>query len=127
MTEPATPTMPRFEPKLPKLDIEALFAAQKANLVAVQEVQRILIEAAQAIAKAQYGWTMDLVASGESALRGQPANPEAFVAEFQSTAERTMAVARQSVDLAAAAQQRVAELVAQRAAANFDEMKALAA
>ena len=49
------------------------------------------------------------------------------VAEFQSTVEKTMAVARQSVDLAAAAQQRVAELVAQRAAANFDELKALAA
>jgi hypothetical protein len=93
----------------------------------MQEAQRILIEAAQAIAKAQYDWTMDLVASGESALRGQPAKPEAFVAEFQSTAEKTMAVARQSVDVAAAAQQRVAELVAQRAAANFDELKALAA
>jgi hypothetical protein len=69
-----------------------------------------------------------MVANGESALRGkQPAKPEAFVAGVQSTAEKTMAVAKQSVDLATAAQRRVAELVARRAAANFDELKSLAA
>jgi hypothetical protein len=128
MTEPATPTAPLTDLKLPKLDIDALFAAQKANLAVAQEAQNVLMEAAQAIAKAQYNWTMDLVASGENALRGkQPAKPEALVADMQSTAEKTMAVARQSVDLATAAQQRVAELVARRAAANLDELKSFAA
>jgi hypothetical protein len=128
MTKPATTTLPLAELKFPKLDIDALFAAQKANLAVVQEAQNVLIEAAQAIARAQYDWTMDMVANGESALRSkQPGKPEAFVADMQSTAERTMAVAKQSVDLATAAQQRVAELVAQRAAANLDELKSLAA
>jgi hypothetical protein len=128
MTKPTTPTTPFTKFKFPKLDIDALFAAQKANLAVLQEAQNVLIDAAQAIAKAQYDWTMDMVANGENALRGkQAAKPETFVADMQSTAERTVAVAKQSVDLAAAAQQRVAELVAQRAAANLDELKSLAA
>src|SRR5688572_13301270 len=113
MTKPATPTTPFTQFKFPKLDIDALFAAQKANLAVFQEAQNVLIDAAQAIAKTQYDWTMDMVANGENALRGkQSAKPESFVADIQSTAERTVAVAKQSVDLAAAAQQRVAELVA---------------
>jgi hypothetical protein len=128
MSKSAPPSETLTQIKFPKLDIEALFAAQKANLAVVQEAQNVLIDAAQAIARVQYNWTMDMVANGESALRGkQPGKPEAFVADMQSTAEKTMAVAKQSVDLAAAAQQRVAELVAQRAAANLDELKSLAA
>jgi hypothetical protein len=125
MTKPTMPVLSDF--KMPKLDLEAIFAAQKANLGAVQEAQNVLIDAAQAILKAQYDWTVDMVANGESVLRGKPAKPEAFVADMQSTAEKTMAVAKHSVDLATAAQQRVAELVAKRAAANFDELKTLAA
>lgn len=128
MTKPATPSMALAEMKFPKLDIDAVFAAQKANLAVVQEAQNVLIDAAQAIVRAQFDWTMDMVANGENALRGkQQAKPEAFVADMQSTAEKTMAVAKQSVDLATAAQRRVAELVAQRAAANLDELKSLAA
>jgi hypothetical protein len=128
MTKSANPTLPLAEFTFPKLDIDALFAAHKANLAVVREAQNVLIDAAQAIVKAQYDWTLDMVASGENALRGkQPAKPEALVADIQSTAEKTMAVAKQSVDLATAAQQRVAELVAKRAAANFDELKSLAA
>jgi hypothetical protein len=128
MTKTASPTAALTDLKFPKLDLEALFAAQKANLAVAQEAQNVLIDAAQAIAKAQYDWTMDMVANSENALRGkQPAKPEAFVADMQSTAEKTIAVAKQSVDLATAAQRRVAELVAQRAAANLDELKSLAA
>jgi hypothetical protein len=122
------PTLPLTDLKFPKLDIDAVFAAQKANLAVMQEAQNVLVDAAQAIVKAQYDWTLEMVANGENALRGkQPAKPEALVADIQSTAEKTMAVAKQSVDLATAAQQRVAELVAKRAAANFDELKSLAA
>lgn len=128
MPTPATPNVPLTEMKVPKLNIDALFAAQRANLAVAQEAQNVLFDAAQAILRAQYDWTMDMVANGENALRGkQPGKPEAFVADMQSTAEKTMAVAKQSVDLATAAQQRVAELVAQRAAANLDELKSLAA
>ncbi|MEM7022781.1 MAG: hypothetical protein AAF637_09315 [Pseudomonadota bacterium] len=122
------PELKMPEMKLPKFDLDAWFTAHKANLDAVREAQNVLIEAAHAIAKMQYDWTSELVANGEGAFRAkQPAKPDALVADFQHAAEKTMSVAKQSMDVATAAQQRVAELVAKRAAANFDELKTLAA
>ena len=116
------------EPKLPKLDLDALLAAQRANLAAVQEAQSVLVDAAQAIAKAQHGYLEASVAAARAALsRKQPAKPEAVLAEVKAAAERTTATAQQVVDLAAAAQRRVVELAAQRTRANADEFKALAA
>ena len=61
MAKAATPLFPapsfKFpEPKLPKLDLDALFTTQKANLAAVQEAQSVLIDAAQAIAKVQHDY-----------------------------------------------------------------------
>ena len=114
--------------KLPKFNIDALFTAQKANLAVVQEVQSVMIDAAHSIARIQYGWVAEVMASGEGALHAkQPAKPEDVVVGIQTTAEKAMGVAKESMGLATAAQQRVTELVTQRAAANLDELKALAA
>jgi len=122
------PSVQLPEPKLPKLDLDALLAAQRANLAAVQEAQSVLVDAAQAIAKAQHGYLEASVAAARAALsRKQPAKPEAVLAEVKAAAERTTATAQQVVDLAAAAQRRVVELAAQRTRANADEFKALAA
>ena len=116
------------EPKLPKLDLDALFAAQKANLTAVQEAQAVLVDAAQAIAKVQHDHLAQCVAAARAALsRKQLAKPEAVWAEVKAAAERTAATAQQVLDLAAAAQRRVVELVTQRTRANADAFKALAA
>jgi hypothetical protein len=94
----------------------------------VQEVQSVLVDAAQAVARIQYGWLVEAVASGESALHAkQPAKPEDLVADMQTRAEKAMGVAKESVGLVTAAQQRVTELVTQRAAANLDELKVMAA
>ena len=49
----AFPT-PEFE--LPKLDLDALFAAQQTNLAAVRETQIVLTAAVQAITEVQYGY-----------------------------------------------------------------------
>jgi len=122
------PSVQLPEPKLPKLDLDALLAAQRANLAAVQEAQSVLVDAAQAIAKAQHGYLEASVAAARAALsRKQPIKPEAVRAEVKAAAERTTATAQQVVDLAAAAQRRVVELAAQRTRANADEFKALAA
>jgi len=87
-----------------------------------------MVEAVQAIARIQFGWAAEVMTSGEGALHAkQPAKPEDLVAGIQTTAEKAMGVAKESVGLATAAQQRVAELVSQRAAANLDELKVLAA
>lgn len=132
MSKPAASTMlPEFklpEYKLPKFNLDALFTAQKANLAVVQEVQSVLVDAAQAVVRIQYGWVAEMIASGEGALQAkQPAKPEDLVADMQSKAEKAMGVAKESVGLVTAAQQRVTELVTQRAAANLDELKILAA
>ena len=127
MSKPA-PTAQLPELKLPKVDLDALFATQKANLAALHEAQATLVEAAHAIARVQYGWTEEVVAGAGAALRAkEPRKPEAVVADFVAAAEKAAVVAKEAVDLAVAAQRRVAEQIARRVAANIDEIKALAA
>jgi hypothetical protein len=126
MTVTKTAPFPAF--KLPKLDPDALFALQRANLAAAREAQDVLLEAAQAIAKAQHGWVEQTAAAVRAALTGEaPKTPEAVLAEVKGAAERTLAVVRQGVELGTAAQRRVGELFAQRATANVEQIKTLAA
>ena len=54
MAKTASPSLPEI--KLPTFDLDGLFARQKANLATLHEVQNVLVETAQAIAWAQYGW-----------------------------------------------------------------------
>ena len=116
------------EPRLPKINLDALFSLQKANLAVVHEAQSILVDAAQAIARIQYGWVEDVIARAQAALSSREAKkPEAVLADVRAAAERAVAVAKEGVDLGVAAQQRVADLFAKRAQANVDELKAIAA
>ena len=118
----------RFEPKFPKLDLDALFGVQQANLAVVHEAQTVLVDAAQAIARVQYGYLEQTIARTRAALGSKQLwKPEAALAEVKAAAEKAVAVGKEVVDLAVAAQRRVAELVAQRGAANADQFKALVA
>src|SRR5687768_10140643 len=125
------PKLPEFKLpalKRPKLDLDALFGAQKANLAVAHEAQRVLADAAQAIAKVQHGYLEQAVARTRAALgRQERRKPEAVLAEVKAAAEEAVAVTQEVVDLAVAAQRRVAELVAQRTATNVDQLKTLAA
>ena len=136
MAKAATPLFPapsfKFpEPKLPKLDLEALFATQKANLAAVQEAQSVLIDAAQAIAKVQHDYLGQSMAAVRAALsRKELAKPDAVLAEIKVAVERISATTKQVMDfavVAVAAQHRAVELVTRRTRANISEWKALAA
>ena len=128
---PFNVTFPEFkapEFKLPKLDVEAVFALQTANLAALHEVQSVLVDAAQAIARVQIGWLEDSAAGLKVALGSkEPKQPQALVADAKAAAEKAVAAGKQGLDLGVAAQQRVAELVAKRVQANLEEFKALAA
>ena len=128
---PFNPTFPEFkapEFKLPKFDVDALFALQTANLAAAHEVQSIVLEAVQAIAKVQHGWVQENVAGAKAMLSSkEPKQPQALLADVKTAAEKAVAAGKQGMDLGVAAQQRVAELVAKRVQANIDEFKALAA
>jgi hypothetical protein len=68
------------------------------------------------------------VAEAKTALASKELRkPEAVLAEAKAAAEQAVAVTKEVVDLAAAAQRRVAELVAQRTAANIAQLNTRAA
>jgi hypothetical protein len=130
------PTFPEFkmpefkmpELHLPKFHLDALFALQNANLAAAHEVQTIVLEAIQGIAKVQHGWIQESVESVKGALSGkEPKEPQALIAGLKTATDKAVAVGKQGMDLSVAAQQRVAELVAKRVQASMDELKAIAA
>ena len=128
MTKPSVVTFPTPEFKLPKFDLDALFATQTANLAAVHEAQSVLTGAAQAIVKVQYGYVEQAVAEAKAALATKELpTPEAVLANVKTGIEKTVAVAKEVVDLAVAAQKRAYEVLTQRGQASVDELKAVAA
>lgn len=123
-----SPTARLPELKLPRLDLETLFARQKANLASAQEAQSVLVDALQAIARVQHGYVERTLVEARAALaRKELTKPEIVLADAKTAAEKAVAVTKEVLDLAAAAQRRVSELATQRARANVAELKALAA
>ena len=119
-------TLPTF--KLPKVDLEAVFALQKANLATVHEAQTVLVDAAQAMFKAQYGLAEETLKTAEDTAGNKDAQkPEQIFNGARVNADKALAVAKENLDRGVAAQSKVADLIAKRVAANFDELKALAA
>ena len=114
--------LPEF--KMPKFDLDALFATQKANLAAVHEAQSVLLGAAEAIAKVQYGYVEGALAEAKAAAQSKEL-PKAET--VKATGEKVTSVAKEVVELAVAAQKRVAELLTQRTQAAVSELKAIAA
>lgn len=128
MTKTAFPQIRFPELKLPKIDLDAVIAVQKQNLATVQEAQNVLVDATQAVVRLQRGYAEETVAGAQSALKArEPKKPQVAIEEFKAAAEKAVAVTKQGVDITVAAQRRVVELFTQRAQANVDALKALAA
>jgi hypothetical protein len=128
MAKPSVATFPTPGFKLPAFDLDALFATRTANLAAMQEVQNVLAGAAQAIAKVQYGYVEQAVAEAKAALATQELpKPEAVLGNVKARVEKTVAVAKEVVDLAVGAQKRAYEVLTRRGQANVAELKAVAA
>jgi len=130
LSEPTLNLVPAklAELKLPKFDLEALFSVQAANLAAAHQVQSILVDAAQAVARVQYGYVEQAVANVKAVLGSkQLPKPEAAMADVKAAAEKAIAVSKEVVDLTVGAQKRVAELVSERVQASVTELKALTA
>ena len=128
MPKPAAPALnlPAF--KLPRLDLDVLFALHRANLAAAQEAQAVLLDAAQAAAKLQTGYAEELLDAARGAwASAERRQPEAVLAEVKAAAEKAAIVVRQSVGLGVAAQRRLAELTTARASANLEGLKTFAA
>ena len=130
LSEPTINLVPEklLELTLPKFDLDALFRVQTANLAAASQVQTILVDAAQAVARVQYGYVEQAVADVKAVLGTKELpKPEAVMADVKAAAEKAIAVAKEVVDLTVGAQKRVAELVTQRVQASVTELKALTA
>src|SRR3954462_9041144 len=122
MAKPSVVTFPTPGFKLPKFDLDALFATQTANLGAMQEVQNVLAGAAQAIAKVQYGYVEQAVTEAKAALAPQELpKPEAVLGNVKARIEKTVAVAKEAVALAVGAQKRACEVLTQRGQAHVAE------
>ena len=124
MAKTATVTVPTTEIKFPKFDLDALFSAQKANLAAAHEAQTVLLDAAEAIAKVQYGYVEGAVAEAKAAVDSKEL-PKAET--VKASGEKFVAVAKEVFDLGLAAQKRVAQLVTDRTKATVAELKSIAA
>jgi hypothetical protein len=127
---PTPSSIPGFklpELKLPKFDLDALFAVQKANLATTHEAQAVLVDAFQAIAKVQQGRVEQAVAEAKAVLEGKKlSDAQAVLAEVKAAVEKNVATTKEVVELTLAAQRRVVELFTQRAQANAAELKAAA-
>jgi hypothetical protein len=126
MAKAATVSLPTAlklpELNFPKFDLDARFAAQKANLAAVQEAQSVLLRAAEAVAKMQYGYVEQSIAKAAFAAKELPR-----AETLKAAGEQAVAVAKEVVDLTVAAQRRVFEVLTQRTQAGVEEIKAVAA
>lgn len=131
MADTVQTTLPGFQlptGKLPSFNLDAFFGLYQANLAATREAQDVLVEAAHAIARLQQGWLTETLSRTEAAFKvGATPNPTAAFADAKSAAERAIAVSNETFELGAAAQRRLADLVAQRATANAAEVKSLIA
>ena len=88
----------------------------------------MLADAFLAIAKVQQGRVEEAVAAARAALESRKlTDPQAVLAEVKAAVEKNVAVSKEVVDLAVAAQRRVVELFTQRTQANVEDAKALAA
>ena len=116
-------------PTPPKVDLDAVVGLHKANLETVLQAHRIVSETAQAVVTLHAGWLQEAAEQvrGAFAKAGATRKPEAVLADARAVVERAFAVARQEIDLGTRAQSEVVDLLAKRAAANLDQVKAFAA
>lgn len=126
----STTSAPRpFMPAMPKFDVEALVAMQKANVETVVSAQRIFFDLAQTVAKRNAETMKAMFQSAGTMTRTADAGrqPHAYVDGAKSAMEKVMADVKETMDLGIKAQSEVVDLFVKRATRNFEEVKALAA
>jgi enamine deaminase RidA (YjgF/YER057c/UK114 family) len=115
---------------LPKLDVDALFAMQKANMDTVVKAQSVLLDAAQAAVKAQYGFFAEYMDQMQAMMTGKidaEKKPEAYVADVKAAADKYVTVTQNQMDLGMKAQAEAMDLIAKRVQQNVDELQKIAA
>ena len=122
------PELPKLS--VPKLDLDALIALQKANVETVIAAQKIFFDLFQTVSKRQAELVKEMVGKVEGSMKGgfdAKKQPAAYVDEAKAAIEKAMADAKETMDLGLKAQAEVVDLFVKRATANFDQVKSLAA
>lgn len=122
------PELPKLS--VPKLDLDAVIALQKANVETVIAAQKIFFDLFQTVSKRQAELFKEMVGKVEGSFKGgfdSKKQPAAYVDEAKAAIEKAMADAKETMDLGLKAQAEVVDLFVKRATANFDQVKSLAA
>src|SRR5215217_5953497 len=101
-SEPTLTLVPEKLPQMkrPKFDLNALLSVQKANLAAASQVQSILVDAVQAIARAQIAYAEQAVADAKAAVSAKALpKPDAVMADAKAVAEKAIAVTKEVVNV----------------------------
>ena len=118
----------RFRP----FDVEAIWAAQRRNLEAFSQVNQLVVEGVQAVARRQIELTRETFEGFSILLRdiAQPVSPEDRIAKNTDYAkqmlEKGVNHGREVVSIAAKAGADAAEVLQKRATESLDEMRVLA-
>ncbi|MCB2053939.1 MAG: phasin family protein [Geminicoccaceae bacterium] len=110
---------------MPKLDVEAMFAMQRANIETLVAVQKIFFDLAQTMARRQSEMMKDAFDRGQAMMKTQDgkSKPADYMDEARVAMEKAVADAKETLDLGLKAQNEAVDLVVKRAAKNFDEAK----
>ncbi len=120
-------------PRIPAFSPDGVTAFQKGNLETAIQAQKVLVDAAQAIAKLNADYFKGVAQLAQpyyaksDASAAASRRPEAVLADVRAAAERALAVAREGLDVGVRAQGEVVDLLAKRVVANMDGVKALVA
>jgi len=115
---------------LPKFDADALVAMHKANVDTLVKAQSVLMEAAQAALKTQYGFVVNYVDQLQAVMTGKfdvDKQPQAYVADVKAAAEKYVAATQTQMDAGMKAQATAMELIAKRVQQNVNDVQKLAA
>jgi phasin family protein len=118
--------------KVPGLDTQALLDAQRKNLEALTQANRLAVEGMQAVAKRQAEILAQAMSEGQKAaaeLRGSsgPRELTAKQAELAKEAfEKAIANMRELADMVSKSNNEAFTAINQRVVASLDELKALA-
>ena len=118
----------RFRP----FDVEAIWAAQRRNLEAFSQVNQLVVEGVQAVARRQIELTRETFEGFSTLLRdiAQPVSPEDRIAKNTDYAkqmlEKGVNHGREVVSIAAKAGADAAEVLHTRATEGLDEIRATA-
>jgi hypothetical protein len=107
---------------LPKLDLEALVALQKANIATIVAAQKIMLDLARAMARKQVELVEEMMARSQALLGTDGTKqPSSLAGEVRAAAEKAVAAVNETVELGVKVQSEIADLFVRRAAANEDE------